>query len=124
MLQRCSIMLGNQRIKRSFKPGNSVEGLIQVAQVDPHFEHGKVRPDVRPPKRQYLAEFHSRLSLHNVTSRLQQNGSSLPKTIYAANSQMVVSAGFAQPITTRITSKKRAELISLSQVPSKGGHLA
>ncbi len=81
-------------------------GSIQVVQVEPHFEHGKVRPDVRPPKRQYLAEFHRCLSLHNVTSRLQQNRSNLPKTIYAANSQMVVSTGFAKPITTRITSKK------------------
>ena len=38
---------------------------------------------------------------------LKQNGSSLPKTIYAANSQMVVSAGFAHPITT-VTSLKSA----------------
>ena len=43
-------------------------GSIQVAQVDPHFQHGEVGPNVRPSKCQYLAEFHSRLSLYDVVS--------------------------------------------------------
>ena len=43
-------------------------GLVQVAQIDPRFQHGEVGPNVRPPKRQHLAEFHSRLSLNDVVS--------------------------------------------------------
>ena len=42
------------------KTGNRVRRrILQIAQVDPGFEHGKVGPEVRATQRQDFAEFHS-----------------------------------------------------------------
>ncbi len=101
MLQRCSINVGSQLIKRSLKPAISWEGLSFNSPRSTHASStGKFAQMFGPRSASTLRNSMSVSRSVTLQVSLKQNRSSLPKTIYAANSQMVVSAGFAGPITT------------------------
>ena len=57
-LQRCSIIDGNHAFSRSLKPGSSSEERLSTPQIDPGFQHGEVRPDVRSTQRLHFPNFH------------------------------------------------------------------
>ena len=100
-----------------------VRGLVQLAKIDPRLQDWKIRPNTRSPKRQNLTEFHSRDSLNDLAGvAVKQSGSQYPNTIYAANSQKVVSAGFSDPITTGNSSMSASPLRSAKG--STSSHIA
>ena len=99
MLQRCSIMRRHPTHQPVIESRKFVRGLVQFAKIDPRLQDWKIRPNTRSPKRQNLTEFHSRDSLICLAGvAVKRSVSQFPNTIYAANSQKVVSAGFSNPM--------------------------
>jgi hypothetical protein len=105
MLHRCSISVGIQFIRRSAKPGNSVQGLSRSPRSTHASSTGKFAQIFGPRRAKTLRNSIAVTRYVTLQVSLKQNGSKRPNTIYAANCQKVVSAGFFCPITTGNSSR-------------------